>query len=77
VKASLPFIENAELRKLFTEENPESALVTRPSRSTGNNYEFISKAYYTAVHEVLSGKKDARSAVEKLREEIKRILRRP
>jgi len=48
--------------------------VPRPSTVTGAKYTEVSTAYYSAVHDVLSGKTDARSALDDLEVKLQNIL---
>src|SRR5579859_4499232 len=48
--------------------------VPRPSTVTGAKYTEVSTAYYSAVHDVLSGKTDARSALDDLEVKLQTIL---
>ncbi|MDD7912098.1 ABC transporter substrate-binding protein [Pseudovibrio exalbescens] len=68
ILAATPFI--GQLQDTFTNA------VARPSRATGANYNKVSNAFYNAVHEVLSGKKDAATSLEDLERDLKRIKRR-
>ena len=47
--------------------------VNRPSTVAGKNYNRISKAFYTAVYYVLSGRKTANLALKELSEELAKI----
>jgi trehalose/maltose transport system substrate-binding protein len=47
--------------------------VLRPSKETGKRYPDLSRAYFTAVHEILEGKKTAASALADLQIELMRI----
>jgi trehalose/maltose transport system substrate-binding protein len=48
--------------------------VTRPSTAAGARYDDVSTAYFTAVHETLTGQKSAAAAAANLKEDLKRIL---
>ena len=48
--------------------------VFRPSTLTGKMYPDVSRAYFEAVHSVLSGKKSASKAAEDLEVELGRML---
>ncbi len=48
--------------------------VPRPSTVTGDKYTQVSTAYYSAVHDVLTGKTDAKSALDDLEVKIQNIL---
>jgi trehalose/maltose transport system substrate-binding protein len=50
--------------------------VTRPSTVAGAHYDEVSKAYFTAVREALTGQISANSAVQELETELKRLLPR-
>jgi trehalose/maltose transport system substrate-binding protein len=58
----LPFVE--ELRK------GRSSWIARPSAVSGGKYRDVSKAYYTTVHNVLSGKAGAVSALAALEKRL-------
>jgi trehalose/maltose transport system substrate-binding protein len=49
--------------------------VTRPSTAAGKKYGAVSEAYFTAVHQVLTGKKTADAAVTDLEGQLRRILK--
>ena len=48
----------------------------RPSRAAGKVYPDVSRAYWEAVHEVLTRKKSATQAAEQLQDELERMLGR-
>jgi trehalose/maltose transport system substrate-binding protein len=48
--------------------------VTRPSTAAGARYNDVSIAYFTAVHETLTGQKSAATAAVNLKDNLKRIL---
>jgi trehalose/maltose transport system substrate-binding protein len=48
--------------------------VTRPSTVAGARYDAVSTAYFTAVHQALTGEKTAAAAAEELDKNLKRIL---
>lgn len=47
--------------------------VARPSRATGANYNKVSTAFWNAVHDVISGKTPAETALASLEEDLKKI----
>jgi trehalose/maltose transport system substrate-binding protein len=47
--------------------------VARPSTVTGKHYGEVSKAYFSAVHSILTGEKNAQKAVPELESELERI----
>jgi trehalose/maltose transport system substrate-binding protein len=47
---------------------------TRPSTVAGSRYNALSRAYFTAVHQVLTGQQGADAAVEDLEKQLQRIL---
>lgn len=49
--------------------------VARPSTVSGERYNEVSTAYFTAVHQVLTGQRDAKSALERLEAQLIRIMR--
>lgn len=49
--------------------------VARPSTVSGELYNEVSTAYFTAVHQVLTGQRDAQSALSNLETQLSRILR--
>jgi len=70
-----------ELREVL-EPNPRFALlnqafrtgiVSRPSNTTGKNYEEVSNAYMQAVHSVLTGERSAPESAKALENELVRI----
>jgi trehalose/maltose transport system substrate-binding protein len=65
LKAS-PWIEN--LVPVFENASP------RPSTVTAAKYNDVSTAYFTAVHDILTGKSDAQSSVEDLEVKLQDIL---
>ena len=48
--------------------------VARPSSAAGRRYDTVSRAYFTAAHQTLTGEKPASRAVAGLREDLLRIL---
>ena len=49
-------------------------IVLRPSRAAGKMYPEVSRAYWEALHTVLTGKKSAKQAADDLQVEIRRML---
>jgi len=52
-------------------------VVLRPSRAAGKMYPDVSRAYWEAVHAVLTRKKSAKQAAEELQDELERMLKTP
>jgi trehalose/maltose transport system substrate-binding protein len=52
-------------------------VVLRPSRSAGKMYPEVSRAYFEAVHAVLTGKESAAQAADELQDQLERMLRSP
>ena len=50
--------------------------VTRPSTVAGSRYDEISKAYFTAVRQTLTGQKSAATAVQELEKELQGLVSR-
>ena len=50
--------------------------VTRPSTVAGSRYDEISKAYFTAVRQTLTGQKSAATAVQELEKELQALVSR-
>jgi trehalose/maltose transport system substrate-binding protein len=50
--------------------------VTRPSTVAGSRYDEISKAYFTAVRQILTGQKGAAPAVQELEKELQSLVSR-
>jgi len=48
--------------------------VARPSNVAGRRYDAVSRAYFTAAHQTLTGEKSASRAVEGLNEDLLRVL---
>ena len=48
----------------------KSGLVSRPSNVTGSAYEKVARAYFTAVHAVLTGQKGAPEAAAELEKQL-------
>ena len=51
------------------------SIVLRPSRTAGKLYPEVSRAYWEAVHAVLTRKKSAAQAAANLQDELQRMLR--
>jgi trehalose/maltose transport system substrate-binding protein len=51
----------------------KKVFAVRPSTATGKNYPAVSRAYFDAVHSVLTGKKTAANAAVDLQDELVRI----
>jgi trehalose/maltose transport system substrate-binding protein len=66
IAAQIPFI--AQLVPVFENASP------RPSTVTAAKYNDVSVAYFTAVHDVLTGKKDAATSMEDLEARLEEIL---
>ena len=49
----------------------------RPSRTAGKMYPEVSRAYWEAVHAVLTGKKSAKQSGDELQDELERVLKTP
>jgi hypothetical protein len=47
-----------------------SGAVTRPSTAAGARYDDLSKVYFTAVRQTLTGQKSAGMAVQELEKEV-------
>ena len=52
-------------------------IVLRPSRAAGKMYPDVSRAYWEAVHAVLTRKKSATQAAGELQDELERMLKAP
>ena len=52
-------------------------IVLRPSRAAGKMYPDVSRAYWEAVHAVLTRKKSAIQAADELQDELERMLETP
>lgn len=52
-------------------------VVSRPSKSAAKMYPGVSRAYWEAVHAVLTRKKSAPQAASELQKELERMLRTP
>jgi trehalose/maltose transport system substrate-binding protein len=50
-------------------------IVLRPARAAGKMYADVSRAYWEAVHAVLTGKKSATQAADELQAELERMLK--
>ncbi|HEX5690327.1 MAG TPA: extracellular solute-binding protein, partial [Roseiflexaceae bacterium] len=60
----------ASLKPVFS-----GGAVARPSTVTGDLYNDVSTAYFTAVNQILTGSKDSATAVADLEAELQKILR--
>ena len=69
VRAANPFF--AALKQVLL-----TSAVTRPSTVAGAGYDDLSKAYFTAVREALTGKKDGRAAAEDVDQALRRFVTR-
>jgi trehalose/maltose transport system substrate-binding protein len=58
----------APMKDIFT-----IGAVARPSTVTSKHYGEVSKAYFSAVHSILTGEKNAQKAVPELESELERI----
>src|SRR5246127_952178 len=58
-------------------EEFRQGVVLRPSRAAGKMYPEVSRAYWEAVHSVLTRKKSAKQAAEELQDELERMLKTP
>ncbi len=54
-----------------------NGVVLRPSRAAGKMYPDVSRAYWEAVHAVLTRKKSATQAAGELQDELERMLKAP
>jgi trehalose/maltose transport system substrate-binding protein len=66
VRAATPYLE--AVQKAYKE-----SFAARPSAATGNKYPEVSRAYFEAVHSVLTRQKTAAEAAANLREQLVRI----
>jgi trehalose/maltose transport system substrate-binding protein len=66
VRAATPYLESVQ--KVYKE-----TFAARPSAVTGKKYPEVSRAYFEAVHSVLTGQKTAADAAGNLREQLARI----
>src|SRR4029077_5738400 len=66
VRAATPYLEAVE--QAYKEN-----FAARPSAATGNRYPEVSRAYFEAVHSVLTRQKTAEDAAGNLREQLARI----
>ena len=69
----LPPILKAYSRSMPIRQAQGGGIVSRPSSSTGRNYDKLSRAYANAVHSVLTGKKSAPKAAAALEIELMQI----
>jgi trehalose/maltose transport system substrate-binding protein len=67
VLAKIPFLEMA--KSAFEES------VARPSAVTGKNYNRVSRTFYRAVHEIISGADDVAGTVEQMARRIERDVK--
>jgi trehalose/maltose transport system substrate-binding protein len=58
-------------------ETFRKGIALRPSRAAGKMYPDVSRAYWEAVHAVLTGKKSAPQAATELQSELEQMLRTP
>src|SRR6201988_4019548 len=54
-----------------------SSIVLRPSRTAGKMYPEVSRAYWEAVHAVITRKKSGKQAGDELQDELERMLKTP
>ena len=54
-------------------KGPSQALLPRPSAQTSGKWPQVTVAFYTAAHEVITGKKDGTTAVAELETALKKI----
>lgn len=82
IKISInPTIPSLYQEKSLLEANPFmgkllttfSNAVARPSKLTGKRYSKVSSKFWTAVHDILSGKRSAETGLEKLEKDLHRI----
>lgn len=66
VRAATPYLESVQ--KVYKE-----TFAARPSAVTGKKYPEVSRAYFEAVHSVLTRQKTAADAAGNLREQLARI----
>jgi trehalose/maltose transport system substrate-binding protein len=66
---------NPQFRRVL--EVFHKGLVLRPSSAAGKTYPDLSRAYWEAVHAVLTRKKSATLAAEELQDELERMLNTP
>lgn len=52
-------------------------IVLRPARAAGKMYPDVSRAYWEAVHAVLTRKESATQAADELQDELERMLKAP
>jgi len=50
-----------------------SIAVARPSTVSGQHYDEVSRAYFSSVHSILSGDRDAEKAMSELEASLERI----
>jgi trehalose/maltose transport system substrate-binding protein len=56
-------------------ENSLKNAVARPSSFTGSQYNNVSRAFWDAVHSVLSGRANARDSLKRLSRKLEEIRR--
>jgi trehalose/maltose transport system substrate-binding protein len=66
VRAATPYLE--AVQKAYKEK-----FAVRPAAATGNKYPEVSRAYFDAVHSVLTRQQTAAEAAANLREQLVRI----
>jgi trehalose/maltose transport system substrate-binding protein len=69
----LPAILKSNSTAAQSSEKRQSSLVARPSTITAEKYDKVSRAYFEAVHSVLSGKTKANAAASNLERELVEI----
>jgi trehalose/maltose transport system substrate-binding protein len=50
-----------------------SVAVARPSTASGQHYDEVSRAYFSSVHSILAGERDAENAMSELEADLERI----
>lgn len=55
----------------------KGGVVSRPARAAGKMYPEVSRAYWEAVHSVLTRQESARQAADQLQDKLERMLRTP
>jgi trehalose/maltose transport system substrate-binding protein len=48
--------------------------VTRPSTAAGSRYDVVSRAYFTAVHQALTGQQSEEDAMAEIEKQLRRIM---
>ena len=73
----IELFDNKEYAKTYTLlpllKGPSQALLPRPSAATAGKWPQVTVAFYTAAHEVITGKKDGATAVAELETALKKI----